>query len=894
MYKNNNTYTIVYEEGTIEILLQKYLEGAQVVFVVQKSGVLLGGVTRGDIRRLYKNNKTVISFMEIVNTNIKRITFIDEEQVFKDAKEVFDHNNKIHNIPVVNKTGKILFQIDRFAENIFVSQDIRNILDAAKGGAIECFFESDDIKEIILTGSDRESLYKTEQIFYQYCNELILKKNMTIKIVDNIKEFYNLSNNVKIISLSEFGPLYINKINKYQMDVITAKDLGLFAEYKKIQNFDKDILNNFIEIFEYKAIGFYSLNKYINTLAEMLNDCNIKCIYLKENKLYKNYLEDNNVGIFDVLLFSGNKEEYCEKSAITELIQDISLILNYRQITGNVLVQYAYIEKYANYLYKLQDMGFSGFLQEINSYWKKRVNNKIKEKGNLEVITKWEDISFEKNYIIAYESAYKERNGNLVLSVRDILEYICEEAVYKIIIQKCKNVFVFTDMFTNFNIEWSERNRDNYIRDINFFEDNFTKNICGKDKCYLTEVIQDRSNCRIIELNNGYIKFSSNYHSKYFNTDLYGNRIVEYEPKEHIGTIWLVGNCHFNGYAVEDKHTFASLLQKKISSEGYKYRVVDLSCDGGRLFNLFNKIFERYISFNDIIIVLTGRFFIETGFINIDYEEINNSFKGKIWFWNGPGHMGASGNEFLAKKTFEIVKQNMYKSVKDYKFCLNGDLELMIKNYINGIKNNLSNNKIYKRNCYNTVSGYLRGHCKIGAIVMNCNPFTYGHQYLIDTASRLVDLLYIFVVEEDKSVFCFEKRFSMVKEGTKQYDNVIVLPSGNFMISSVTFPGYFLKEMPTEESYDDFLDLKIFTHYIAPGFAINFRFVGEEPLDKVTAQYNYDMKEILNIAGITVIEIPRKKIGDEFISATKVRKLLKEGNYNLLKNYIPETTMKYL
>ena len=243
MYKNNNTYTIVYEEGTIEILLQKYLEGAQVVFVVQKSGVLLGGVTRGDIRRLYKNNKTVISFMEIVNTNIKRITFIDEEQVFKDAKEVFDHNNKIHNIPVVNKTGKILFQIDRFAENIFVSQDIRNILDAAKGGAIECFFESDDIKEIILTGSDRESLYKTEQIFYQYCNELILKKNMTIKIVDNIKEFYNLSNIVKFISLSEFGPLYINKINKYQMDVITAKDLGLFAEYKKIQNFDKDILN---------------------------------------------------------------------------------------------------------------------------------------------------------------------------------------------------------------------------------------------------------------------------------------------------------------------------------------------------------------------------------------------------------------------------------------------------------------------------------------------------------------------------------------------------------------------------------------------------------------------------------------------------------------------------
>lgn len=40
---------------------------------------------------------------------------------------------------------------------------------------------------------------------------------------------------------------------------------------------------------------------------------------------------------------------------------------------------------------------------------------------------------------------------------------------------------------------------------------------------------------------------------------------------------------------------------------------------------------------------------------------------------------------------------------------------------------------------------------KIGAIVMNCNPFTLGHRYLIETASKQVDTLYIFVVEENKS-----------------------------------------------------------------------------------------------------------------------------------------------
>lgn len=177
---------------------------------------------------------------------------------------------------------------------------------------------------------------------------------------------------------------------------------------------------------------------------------------------------------------------------------------------------------------------------------------------------------------------------------------------------------------------------------------------------------------------------------------------------------------------------------------------------------------------------------------------------------------------------------------------------------------------------------------------MNCNPFTYGHQYLIETASRLVGILYIFVVEENKSCFAFADRFAMVQEGTKHLDNVVVLPSGRFMISSLTFPGYFTKENPEKASYDSFLDLKIFSHYIAPAFNIGIRFVGHEPFDKVTAQYNEDMKMILKEQDIMVLEIPRKKIGEDVISATKVRKLLKEKEWEQLKKFVPETTMNIL
>ena len=55
----------------------------------------------------------------------------------------------------------------------------------------------------------------------------------------------------------------------------------------------------------------------------------------------------------------------------------------------------------------------------------------------------------------------------------------------------------------------------------------------------------------------------------------------------------------------------------------------------------------------------------------------------------------------------------------------------------------------------------------VGAIVMNCNPFTLGHLYLIEYAAKEVDQLFIFVVEEDASFFSFDDRIMLVREGTK-------------------------------------------------------------------------------------------------------------------------------
>jgi len=76
---------------------------------------------------------------------------------------------------------------------------------------------------------------------------------------------------------------------------------------------------------------------------------------------------------------------------------------------------------------------------------------------------------------------------------------------------------------------------------------------------------------------------------------------------------------------------------------------------------------------------------------------------------------------------------------------------------------------------------------------MNCNPFTLRHRYLIEKALEQCGYLIIFVVQEDKSAFPFEDRLRLVREGTADLDHVAVIPSGKFVLSSLTFSEYFNK-----------------------------------------------------------------------------------------------------
>lgn len=184
---------------------------------------------------------------------------------------------------------------------------------------------------------------------------------------------------------------------------------------------------------------------------------------------------------------------------------------------------------------------------------------------------------------------------------------------------------------------------------------------------------------------------------------------------------------------------------------------------------------------------------------------------------------------------------------------------------------------------------------KNGGIVMNANPFTKGHKYLVEQARKACDHVYVFVVSEDRSEFSSQERLALVKSGLAEFSNVTVLPARDYMVSATTFPAYFLKDRAelTVAAVQARLDAKLFKERIAPQLHITTRFVGEEPYSKVTNVYNEAMQAVFGDE-LTLTIVPRLTVAGEVVSATKVRQALTDKNEALLETLLPETTLAYL
>ena len=177
-----------------------------------------------------------------------------------------------------------------------------------------------------------------------------------------------------------------------------------------------------------------------------------------------------------------------------------------------------------------------------------------------------------------------------------------------------------------------------------------------------------------------------------------------------------------------------------------------------------------------------------------------------------------------------------------------------------------------------------------GCIVMNCNPFTLGHRYLIEQAAKQVERLYVMVVKEDCSLFAYTERKAMVEQGVADIENVSVIDGSDYAISRATFPTYFLKRLDDAADTQMLLDLDLFRRHIAPALGATVRFVGTEPTDQLTRRYNQLMHEALK----DVREINRLEKDGNAVSASRVRKAMEEGDMNTIRQLVPPTTLPYI
>ena len=222
----------------------------------------------------------------------------------------------------------------------------------------------------------------------------------------------------------------------------------------------------------------------------------------------------------------------------------------------------------------------------------------------------------------------------------------------------------------------------------------------------------------------------------------------------------------------------------------------------------------------------------------------------------------------------------LFRDLGFYPIIESGDV-LMMENRRTGIQDYLA-------------SVRCDAHGTIGCAVQHCDPFTLGHRHIIETAARECDFVYVFILSEDRGMFPAADRIQIVREGTRDLPNVRVCETGPYMISSATFPTYFLRESINADDVRCETDVRLFGKIIAPALGIARRYVGTEPLDPVTDRYNQLLARDLPEYEIELRMIDRIAAGNRIISARTVRQHVRAGEIEGVRDMLPDVTWRYL
>lgn len=378
-----------------------------------------------------------------------------------------------------------------------------------------------------------------------------------------------------------------------------------------------------------------------------------------------------------------------------------------------------------------------------------------------------------------------------------------------------------------------------------------------------------------------------------------GIRFTSDTPFVYNRTIHMFGPSTLFGVGVEDKHTISSYVQRYVNQKfpEKKIRVVNHGVPRADDIDIARLIRSTPIKSADMIVIVYSRLEenhnIRFAFEKIKYLDAHQIFQRP----HDMGEIFLDTTHWNHKPNSRISEYLVNEFLGDCILNDNGIYDNVQKKEVihNAFYTKLSQDKEFLKSIEELKQYRFQNSKKTGCIIMNANPFTLGHRGLVEMSLKHVENLYVFVLQEDRSYFSFKDRFAMVREGCKDLENVKVLPTGNVMASAALFPEYFQREQIKKEvKFDISKDITVMAGFITPTLNITMRFMGTEPLCPITRQLVQHTQELLPYYGVQLVIFDRIEKENEPISASSVRKYLKEKNEDAMKKIVPVTTYEYL
>ncbi|MDO5738169.1 MAG: hypothetical protein Q4P65_02835 [Eubacteriales bacterium] len=185
----------------------------------------------------------------------------------------------------------------------------------------------------------------------------------------------------------------------------------------------------------------------------------------------------------------------------------------------------------------------------------------------------------------------------------------------------------------------------------------------------------------------------------------------------------------------------------------------------------------------------------------------------------------------------------------------------------------------------------------LGAIVMNLNPLTLGHLYLIDEALKECSNVVVFLLSEESAIPYCKRREILLKIADKR-PGLIVQETGPYLVSRATFPAYFYPDSESRARAQASLDAAVFEQ-IARAVGIRYRYLGTEPYSRVTAIYNEVISAAAKFYEVRIIERLSDRQGLA-ISASRVRDVLNSKELSnwekrtILQEFLPSESLEVL